>query len=95
MAVEKIGVIGAGQMGTGISHVLSLAGFSVTLDDVNKEALAAALQGMDEVVAPTGIVVLEHARRQPAPEQAGGLGRVRELPSGDSGLAFYSLTRPC
>jgi 3-hydroxybutyryl-CoA dehydrogenase len=43
MAIEKIGVVGAGQMGTGISHVLSLAGYQVTLDDLNKDALAAAL----------------------------------------------------
>jgi 3-hydroxybutyryl-CoA dehydrogenase len=48
MAVEKIGVIGAGQMGTGISHVLSLAGFSVTLDDVNKDALAMALDRIEK-----------------------------------------------
>jgi 3-hydroxybutyryl-CoA dehydrogenase len=43
MAVEKIGVIGAGQMGTGISHVLALAGYDVVLDDINKEALAKAI----------------------------------------------------
>ena len=43
MAIEKIGVVGAGQMGTGISHVLSLAGYQVTLDDLHKDALAAAL----------------------------------------------------
>jgi len=48
MAVEKIGVIGAGQMGTGISHVLSLAGYQVTLDDLNKEALAAALDRIEK-----------------------------------------------
>ena len=48
MAVEKIGVIGAGQMGTGIAHVLSLAGYEVTLDDVNKEALAAALDRIEK-----------------------------------------------
>ena len=48
MVVEKIGVIGAGQMGTGISHVLSLAGYQVTLDDVNKEALAAALDRIEK-----------------------------------------------
>jgi len=42
MAVEKIGVIGAGQMGTGIAHVLALAGYDVVLDDINKEALAKA-----------------------------------------------------
>jgi 3-hydroxybutyryl-CoA dehydrogenase len=48
MAVEKIGVIGAGQMGTGISHVLSLAGYQVTLDDVNKEALGKALDRIEK-----------------------------------------------
>ena len=48
MDIRKIGVIGAGQMGTGISHVLSLAGYEVTLDDVNKEALAAALDRIEK-----------------------------------------------
>src|SRR6478609_556494 len=48
MAIEKIGVIGAGQMGTGISHVLALAGYDVILDDVNKEALAAALERIEK-----------------------------------------------
>src|SRR3569833_3304691 len=47
MAVEKIGVIGAGQMGTGIAHVLSLAGYDVVLDDINKDALSKAI-GMVE-----------------------------------------------
>ena len=47
MAVEKIGVIGAGQMGTGISHVLALAGYDVVLDDINKDALSKAI-GMIE-----------------------------------------------
>ena len=48
MSMDRIGVIGAGQMGTGISHVLSLAGFSVTLDDLNKDALAAALDRIEK-----------------------------------------------
>jgi 3-hydroxybutyryl-CoA dehydrogenase len=48
MAVEKIGVIGAGQMGTGISHVLSLAGYQVTLDDLNKDALGKALERVEK-----------------------------------------------
>jgi 3-hydroxybutyryl-CoA dehydrogenase len=47
MAVEKIGVIGAGQMGTGIAHVLSLAGYDVVLDDINKDPLSKAI-GMIE-----------------------------------------------
>ena len=42
--IQTIGVIGAGQMGNGIAHVCSLAGFSVMLNDLAaprlKEALA-------------------------------------------------------
>jgi len=37
--ISKIGVIGAGQMGTGISHVCALAGFEVRLTDVSQAAL--------------------------------------------------------
>ena len=39
MSIERVGVIGAGQMGTGIAHVLALAGVDVVLEDVNREAL--------------------------------------------------------
>jgi 16S rRNA (guanine966-N2)-methyltransferase len=49
----------------------------------------AALMKIDALVAPGGVVVLEHARRAPAPEQAGRLVRVRQVTSGDSMLTFY------
>jgi 3-hydroxybutyryl-CoA dehydrogenase len=39
MTIERIGVIGAGQMGSGIAHVLSLAGYDVLLEDINPEQL--------------------------------------------------------
>jgi len=39
LAIERIGVIGAGQMGNGIAHVAALAGYEVRLGDSNKEAL--------------------------------------------------------
>ena len=39
-AIQKIGIIGAGQMGNGIAHVAALSGFDVTLSDVNDEAVA-------------------------------------------------------
>ena len=48
MALEKIGIIGAGQMGTGIAHVLSLAGYDVVLDDHNKDALGKALDRIEK-----------------------------------------------
>ena len=42
MSIERVGVIGAGQMGTGITHVCALAGFDVVLEDINPEALERA-----------------------------------------------------
>src|SRR5262245_32371132 len=40
MKIEKVGVIGAGQMGVGIAHVCALAGYDVVLEDINPEALS-------------------------------------------------------
>jgi 3-hydroxybutyryl-CoA dehydrogenase len=44
LTIRKIGIVGAGQMGSGIAHVCALAGMSVVLNDVAaprlKEALA-------------------------------------------------------
>jgi len=44
MSIERIGVIGAGQMGNGIAHVLSLAGFDVMLEDINSDQLGRAVE---------------------------------------------------
>ena len=43
MDIRTVGVIGAGQMGNGIAHVMALAGYDVKLTDVSHEALDAAL----------------------------------------------------
>lgn len=43
MEIRKIGVIGAGQMGNGIAHVLAVAGYDVVLNDVSKDQLEAAI----------------------------------------------------
>lgn len=44
MEIKKIGVIGAGQMGNGIAHVLAIAGYNVVLNDVSEEQLTAAIE---------------------------------------------------
>jgi 3-hydroxybutyryl-CoA dehydrogenase len=41
MEIERIGVVGAGQMGNGIAHVLSLAGYEVVINDISQDALDA------------------------------------------------------
>lgn len=43
MAIEKIGVIGAGTMGNGIAHVFAKSGFTVVLCEVNDQALERGL----------------------------------------------------
>lgn len=37
--IKKVGIIGAGQMGNGIAHVMALAGLDVFLKDVGQESL--------------------------------------------------------
>ncbi len=47
MEIQKVGVIGAGQMGNGIAHVMALAGYDVLLTDVSQDALDAAIALID------------------------------------------------
>ncbi len=53
--IKRIGVIGAGQMGGGIAHVCTLAGYDVRLADVGQEQLDRALKtiarNMDRQIA--------------------------------------------
>src|SRR5215471_13173976 len=44
--IKSVGVIGAGQMGTGIAHVVALGGYDVMLHDISAERLDA---GMDVI----------------------------------------------
>src|SRR5258708_643933 len=46
-SIGTIGVIGAGQMGSGIAHVCALAGFEVQLADVEAKKLESALSVID------------------------------------------------
>jgi len=46
--MEKIGIIGAGQMGNGIAQVCAVAGLDVKMLDVNPEALKKALETIDK-----------------------------------------------
>ncbi len=42
MSIERVGVIGAGQMGNGIAHVCSLAGMDVVMEDIDADQLEKA-----------------------------------------------------
>jgi 3-hydroxybutyryl-CoA dehydrogenase len=49
--IHKIGIIGAGQMGSGIAHVIALSGYDVTVHDIAKEKFDAALGVIDKNLA--------------------------------------------
>src|SRR4029077_14399053 len=51
MAIEKIGVVGCGLMGSGIAHVAALAGFSVTVRDVAQPIVDKGLQSIEKNLA--------------------------------------------
>ena len=55
--------------------------------------LSAALDAAEPLVAEGTLLVVEHAKRDAAPESKGVLIRTRLLTSGDSALAFYSRRR--
>ncbi len=42
--IQKVGVVGAGQMGNGIAHVFALTGYNVVLSDLEQSALDAAME---------------------------------------------------
>jgi 3-hydroxybutyryl-CoA dehydrogenase len=74
--IKSVGVIGAGQMGTGIAHVVALGGYDVLLHDVSAERLDAGMglivRNMTRQVA-RGIIDQDAmdagmARIKPAPE---------------------------
>src|SRR3954447_13158368 len=68
----------------------------ILLDPPYDQPPAGVLTGAgshDRLLAPGGILVLEHARREPSPEAAGRLTRTRLLTSGDSALSFYAWQR--
>ncbi|MGP4069357.1 3-hydroxybutyryl-CoA dehydrogenase [Halobacillus sp. B29] len=46
MSIKKVMVIGAGQMGAGIAQVFAQAGLSVTLNDLDQQALDKGIEGI-------------------------------------------------
>ena len=71
-AVNTVGILGAGTMGSGIAISVAMAGFGVTLVDTNAAALAAGL----ERIRTTLEAAVAKGRLAPA-DAAAAIGRVR------------------
>ena len=47
-------------------------------------------EAVGSLLAPDGVLILEHASRSQAPDAIGPLARTRDVISGDSALSFYA-----
>ncbi len=91
MDIRTVGVVGAGQMGNGIAHVMAQAGFDVILNDINAEALERAVATIDknmERQVSRGKLAAE--------DKAAAIGRIRTTTElhlvGQSDLVIESAT---
>ena len=48
LSIKQVGVIGAGQMGSGIAHVAATTGINVVLNDIGEEQLDKAIATIDK-----------------------------------------------
>jgi 3-hydroxybutyryl-CoA dehydrogenase len=70
--IGSLGVVGAGQMGSGIAHVAAAAGCAVTLVDVSEPVLAKSRSGIEKNLDR------EVAKgKRSSEEKAAALGRIR------------------
>jgi 16S rRNA (guanine966-N2)-methyltransferase len=53
------------------------------------DVIVSALEAAAPLVAPGGVLILEHARRDAAPDHAVSLAKTRDIMSGDSALSLY------
>ncbi|SMP35870.1 3-hydroxybutyryl-CoA dehydrogenase [Shimia sagamensis] len=91
MDIKSIGVVGAGQMGNGIAHVMALAGYDVLLNDINQNALEAAVARVDK-----NLERQVEREKISADEKATAMGRIQttlELPAlGGTDLIIEAAT---
>ncbi len=89
--IRRVGVIGAGQMGSGIAHVCALAGYDVKLNDVSMDRCEAGLATINGNLARqvSSGKIPEETRRQ-ALSHISACAALEEL--SDSDLVIESAT---
>ncbi len=89
--IKKIGIIGAGQMGNGIAHVIALGGYDVLLNDIRKEAVDRAFATIEKNMARQ---VSKGAIKEG--DKANAIKRIKYAPSfealGDCDLVIEAAT---
>jgi 3-hydroxybutyryl-CoA dehydrogenase len=89
--IKSVGVIGAGQMGSGIAHVCALAGYDVYLHDLGQDRIDAGLSTIEHnLVRQVGRGIIDDAAMKAA------LGRIKPAANisliGQTDLAIEAAT---
>ena len=103
--IKKIGVIGAGQMGTGIAHVIALGGYSVALNDLKKEKVDESVHTIEKFMrrqAEKGIITegdvkpaLKRISYAPSLESFADCDLVIEAATEDEGIKRKIFAEVC
>ncbi len=79
-SIRKVGVVGAGQMGSGIAHVCALSGFEVLLNDIVAERISEALNAISGNLArQVSRQRITDEQRQAAIKRIGAAKTLNEL----------------
>jgi 3-hydroxybutyryl-CoA dehydrogenase len=72
MKISDVGVIGAGQMGSGIAHVVALGGYQVALNDIARDKIDSAIELIGH-----NLTRQVKSGRIDEKQREGALGRIR------------------
>ena len=103
--ISKVGIIGAGQMGSGIAHVVALSGYTVAINDLKRESFDRGMEVVNKNMArqiAKGLIkeeerdtALERISFAPALEDFGDCDLVIEAATEDEGLKHKIFAALC
>lgn len=103
--ISKVGIIGAGQMGSGIAHVVALSGYTVAMNDLKKESFDKGIEAVHKNMArqiAKGIIkeedrdtALERISFAPSFEDFGECDLVIEAATEDEALKHKIFAALC
>ena len=91
VAIKKVGVIGAGQMGSGIAHVCALGGYDVLLHDVSEERIAQGIGSIEKnMIRQVSRGLIEHTAKESAMKRIQPAAELQTI--GGADLAIEAAT---
>ncbi len=89
--IKTVGIIGAGQMGSGIAHVVALAGYNVLLHDVSADRIAQGLALIEKnMTRQVSRGLIEHTAMEAAMQRIKAAPELQTI--GGTDLAIEAAT---